>query len=233
MKDNLNHSVDTTRAGRVALRLLGLFSGGLGLYYGYLTVAGFARHLDPSDRSPFQLVPDALGVLFAIWCLWSSYRSLKPGAIPPIRSQSAIVALCVGCAAMSFLSLQLRGDIRGSLISFAILVSTCAVYVALSWWLASALSVPSVSRRIPQVLITLLCFELWVTSFEVLDAVLPREGGATTAPPIAPWGLFARLVLPITAALLVAKFLGWISTKRERNQVRVPFTRPVSARSSD
>jgi hypothetical protein len=235
MKYNLNPLPDSTRAGRVALRLLGVFSGSLGLYYGYLIVTEFVRDLDPTDRSPFHLIPAAFGAVFAIWCLWSCYRSLKPRDLPPIRSLSVIVALCVCWAAISYLSVQSHvEDIRGSLISFAIVVSTCAAYVALSWWLASALSVPSLSRRIPQLLVVIVCLQLWVTSSQVSDAVLPREGNAATAPPVAPWGIFAKLVLPIAAALLVAKFLGWISTKREGNRARVPFTMPsASARSSD
>jgi len=194
---------------------LGIFVGGLGLYAGYGSIRGLVRQIDPSERSLFQLIPDVLSGLFAIWCLASCYRAWKPGRIPPVRSLSAIASLCVGFAVLFSFSRPIAPrDIRESLVTFGSVVLICAVYVLLTWWLAAALSVPRVSGRIPQFVIVVVSFSLWLAACEVFDVYVPREGGLKDGPPIGSWGI-VEFVGPLAAAVLLAKFLGWIGNTRE------------------
>ena len=205
----------STRAGRTALRSLGVFAGGLGLYVSYGSITALVRQTDPSERSLFRLISDVLLGLFAIWCLASCYRAWKPGRTPPIRSLSTIVALGVGCAAMHWLPQPTeQRNVGESLALFGEIVLICAVYLSLTWWLASALSVPRASGRIPQLVIVAVSFSVWLAAFAVLDGWIPREGDPKNGPPMYPWG-FIDLIVPFAAAVLSAKFLGWIGKTHE------------------
>jgi hypothetical protein len=207
--------IGSTRTGLKVLRLLGIFSGGLGLYVGYCCISASFRYFNLADNSLFHLVPNALSGVFAIWCLASCYRSWKPDGAPPIRGLSTIIALCAGYFALGFLSQGgAVGGVQGSLRSFGIVLLICTVYVALSWWLASALSVPHSTRRIPQFVIVVVCWQLWIASSVVLNEVVPKEGNGKSDLPAGHW-MLVDLLLPLVLALLLGRFLGWIGTKRE------------------
>ena len=98
-------------------------------------------------------------------------------------------------------------------------ISAAAVFLLLlTWWLAAALSVPRVSGRIPQFVIVVVSFSLWLAACEVLDVYVPREGGLKDGPPIGSWGM-VELVAPLAAAVLLAKFLGWVGNTHEAREV--------------
>jgi hypothetical protein len=236
-------SSGSTRQATFVLRSLGVFAGGLGLYIGGDAISGLIWDVENvRSAGAFGFVFSLLMASFAVWCLVACYRTWRPAKVwtpasrvtsadgffrhlkvPPVRSVSAILCICLFCVAGMWLERAgshfpgLTDHAWRSLSTLVAATLACAVYVGLTWWLSSALAIPYPSPRIPQFMILIFCFLLWLTAFAVLLEVSPKERGRFS-PPRYPWNLVV-LVVPFTVAILVGKVLNRVRTRRR------PWTR--------
>jgi hypothetical protein len=184
----------------------------------------------------FDFVFNLLMASFAVWCLVACYRAWRPARrvtptdnsfvhteVPPVRSVSAILCICLFGVAGLLLERSgshfsgLTDNAWRSLSTFVAATLACAAYVGLTWWLSSALAIPYPPPRIPQFVILIICLLLWLAAFTVLEEVSPKAGGKFS-PPRYPWGLIL-LVVPFAVAILVGKVLNRFGTRR------IPWTR--------
>jgi hypothetical protein len=236
-------SAAATRQATIVLRSLGVFAGGLGLYVGCDAIRGLIWDVaNVRSTGAFGFVFSLLMASFAVWCLVACYRTWRPAKVwtparrvtsadgffshskvPPVRSVSAILCICLFCVAGMWLEgssspfFGLTDHAWKYLSTLVAATLACAVYIGLTWWLSSALAIPYPPPRMPQFMILIFCFLLWVTAFAVLEEVSPKERGRFS-PPRYPWNLVV-LVVPFAVAMLVSKVLNRVATRHR------PWTR--------
>lgn len=214
------------RTAMTAVRALGVLAGAVGLYVAYGCVESVIREVTTSPPSfgiGSLLIVSAM-VSVAVWCGWACYSSWRPAGAPPIRSLSAIVALCVFSIAgvlIGYDSAPVIDPAENAWISikqFLLLCVASATYVILNWRLSRAARLQPRGNRIPTFVIALLGLFLWVASFRVLGFFLPSW----------PWGLLV-VIAPFVIAIGFGKLLTRLAAWVQRIGDTPPIASPVDS----